>query len=209
MVRSAFTLIELIFAIVVIAITVVSLPMMSQVTATGIDENIVQEAIFAAATELNEATTHHWDESSFDDNASNIYSRVVTTALGGAKGCNAVTRLRPGHINQELHRRCTEDNTTVSNATADANISSFNDVAHSGSNDYLFSDTVTDATGYKRVYTSSLSISSNPISFGSLANSSDIKKLEVIVSDPDGVVTKLSAYSANIGEIDYYKRTMP
>ena len=208
MVRLAFTLIELIFAIVVIGITVVSLPMMSQVTAKGIDESIVQEAIFAAATELNEATTHHWDESSFDANASNVYSRVVTTALDGAKGCSSATRLRPGHINQELHRRCTENNTTVSNATADANISSFNDVAHSGSNDYIFSDTVTDAAGYKKVYTSSLTIS-NPVSFGGLPNSSDIKKLEVIVSDPDGVVTKLSAYSANIGEIDYYKRTMP
>jgi hypothetical protein len=208
MVRLAFTLIELIFAIVVIGITVVSLPMMSQVTATGIDENIVQEAIFAAATELNEATTYHWDESSFDANASNIYSRVVTTALGGAKGCDAASRLRPGHINQELHRRCTQSDTAVSNATADANISSFNDVAHNGSGDYIFNDTVTDAAGYKKVYTSSLSVT-NPVSFGALSNSNDIKKIEVIVSDPDGVVTKLSAYSANIGEIDYYKRTMP
>ena len=208
MVRLAFTLIELIFAIVIIGITVISLPMMTQVTATGIDENIVQEAIFAAATELNGATTHNWDESSFDANNSNVYSRVVTTALGTGTGCNAVSRLRPGHINQELHRRCTENNTTVSNATADANVSSFNDVAHNNTNNNIFTGTA-DAAGYKRDdYISSLTVS-HPASFGGLNNSKDIKKIEVIVSDSDGVLTKLSAYSANIGEIDYYKRTMP
>ena len=207
MVRLAFTLIELIFAIVIIGITVISLPMMTQVTAKGIDENVVQEAIFAAATELNEATTHHWDENSFDDNASNVYSRVITTALGGAKGCNTITRLRPGHINQELHRRCTEKNTTVSGTKTDDNVSAFEDVKHIGPNDPLFNNSVPDAAGYKRDYTSVLKVD-NAL-FGNLTDNSDIKKLEVIVSDPDGVVTKLSAYSANIGEIDYYKRTMP
>ena len=47
--RLAFTMIELIFAIVIIAITVVSLPMMTQVTASGASDNLeAQEAIFKA-----------------------------------------------------------------------------------------------------------------------------------------------------------------
>jgi len=203
-VRYAFTLIELIFAIVIIGITVISLPMMSQVTSKGIDESIVQEAIFAAATELNEATTHHWDENSFDINAENTYSRVIPTALGTATGCNGVTRLRPGHINQELHRRCTDANMTVSNASADANISALNDAVHGVDN--IFNLSETDAAGYKKTYTSVLTVN-NPATFGGLS-SADIKKIEVIVSDAEGnTVTKLTTYSFNIGEIDYHERT--
>ena len=203
MVRSAFTLIELIFAIVIIAITVISLPMMSQVTAKGIDESIVQEAIFAAATELNEATTHHWDENSFDINAQDIYSRVVTTAVGTATGCDNITRLRPGHINQKLHRRCTDINSTVSNASANVAISSLNDAVHGAES--IFNEDIVQAAGYKKIYTSILSIT-NPASFGAL-NSNDIKKIEVTVSDTDGTLTKLTTYSFNIGEIDYYERS--
>lgn len=47
--RTAFTLIELIFAIVIIAISVVSLPMLSQATSSGVGKNLeTQEAIFKA-----------------------------------------------------------------------------------------------------------------------------------------------------------------
>ena len=204
MIRYAFTLIELIFAIVIIGVTVITLPMMSQVTSEGIDESIVQEAIFAAATELNEATTHHWDESSFDINAENTYSRVVTTAIGAATGCNNITRLRPGHINQERHRRCTDVNSTVSNAIADANISALNDAAHGA--DDIFENAAAEAAGYKKIYTSVLTVD-NPASFGGL-NNNDIKKIEVTVSDTEDAVTKLTTYSFNIGEIDYYERTL-
>jgi len=75
--RAAFTLIELIFAIVIIAISVISLPMMSQTVAKGIDANIVQEAIFAAATELNEAVTAHWDEASMEVNTTTSFAKVI------------------------------------------------------------------------------------------------------------------------------------
>jgi prepilin-type N-terminal cleavage/methylation domain-containing protein len=56
--RLAFTMIELIFAIVIIAISVMSLPMMTQVTSAGIERNLVQEAIFASVAEINLATTY-------------------------------------------------------------------------------------------------------------------------------------------------------
>jgi len=47
--RLAFTMIELIFAIVIIAITVVSMPMMTQVTSSGASKNLeLQEAIYKA-----------------------------------------------------------------------------------------------------------------------------------------------------------------
>jgi len=207
-VRYAFTLIELIFAIVIIGITVISLPMMTQVTSKGIDESIVQEAIFAAATELNEAVTRHWDDNSFDVNTTDTYSRVITTAIGTATGCNNITRLRPGHINQERHRRCTDVNSTVSGASTNANINSFDDATHT--KDKMFNEDKTEAAGYKELYKSALTVSnpiSNPVSFGSLTKSRDIKALQLIVSDSEGTIIKLTTYSFNIGEIDYYERS--
>lgn len=47
--KNAFTMIELIFAIIVIAISVVSLPTMIQATSSGVEKNLeAQEAIFKA-----------------------------------------------------------------------------------------------------------------------------------------------------------------
>ena len=199
MVRVAFTLIELIFAIVIIGISVLSLPMMTQATADGIDKSLVQEAIFAGATELNQAVTAHWDESSFDVNTSDGFSKVVHT-----RDCNTTTKLRPGHINQELHRRCTDTNSTVSNAVADLTVTSLNDMTHVYQD--IFQNATSSAAGYKDVYKSQLSII-NPATFGTLANSNDIKRLIVTINNSDGeLITELHTYSANIGEIDYYKR---
>ncbi|WP_366755894.1 type II secretion system protein [Sulfurimonas sp.] len=56
--KYAFTLIELIFAIVIIGISVMSLPMLTQVTSSAIEKNLVQEAIFASVAEINLATTY-------------------------------------------------------------------------------------------------------------------------------------------------------
>ncbi|QSZ41027.1 prepilin-type N-terminal cleavage/methylation domain-containing protein [Sulfurimonas aquatica] len=205
MVRFAFTLIELIFAIVVIGITVVSLPMMTQVTAKGIDENIVQEAIFAATTELTETITYRWDENSLELTDPNSLSRVINTG-----DCNATTKLRPGHINQPLHRRCLEDTTVTVTATAnlgpDAGDSDdIDDTIHSPSS-ILTGTTPGTAEGYKQDYNSSISVAY--ADFGTTtAASQNMKKITISISDAGGLVTRLSAYSANIGEVDYYKRS--
>jgi len=62
--RRAFTLIELIFAIVIMAITVISLPMVMQVDSASRDKNLAQEAILAASTKLSQVLTFQWDEAS-------------------------------------------------------------------------------------------------------------------------------------------------
>lgn len=71
--RSAFTLIELIFAIVIMAITVITLPMVMQVDSASRDKNLAQEAILAASAKLSQVLTYQWDERSlsWDDLAEN------------------------------------------------------------------------------------------------------------------------------------------
>lgn len=204
--RFAFTMIELIFAIVVISIAVITLPMMAQMTSKGIEDNIVQEAIFAASAELMGATGYYWDANSMYDNNLSHLERVID--IGGICENNSSDpdyRLRPGHVNQPYHRRCLD-----SNAIAPANTSStifpnlnnltdralFENVLAAGSRE----------TGYKGSYNTVVNISNDN---GTGGTDNNIKKITVTITDsatPANDITVLSAYSANIGEIDFYKR---
>lgn len=198
--RSAFTLIELIFAIVIIAVSVVSLPMMNQAISKGIDDNLVQEAIFAAATELNEAVTASWDDNSIDPTSPNSYTRV----LDHSGNCDTINRLMPGHINQPKHRRCIDSNTTN---PADSNTNttiSLDDIEHGVRE--IFIDDSPDATGYKKKYRSEVTVTRN-VAFNGI-NNPDVKSLVIKITDETGIpLVQLITYSANIGEIDYYKRS--
>jgi len=197
--KSAFTLIELIFAIVIIAISVVSLPMMNQAIAKGIDANLVQEAIFAAATELNEAVTANWDEHSIEANLPNSYARVINTG-----DCNTTTKRMKGHIAQPLHRKCLNDTSTFDLNETSSAVVSLDDKAHDSSN--LFDNETPSKAGYKKKYFSTVTVN-NPVT----VNGTDEKSLKAIVitiTDEDGkILTQLKTFSANIGEIDYFKRS--
>lgn len=204
--KSAFTLIELLFAIIIISISVTSLPMMNQVVEKGVSANIVQEAIFAATTELNEAITANWDENSFEPGRTDELSRVIdipTNAVRCENNSSATNyRQLKGHINQPLHRRCLDDNTTTTSNTDVTGVTSLWDMTHSSQN--IFVDSTTDAAGYKQEYNSTVSIV-HPADFNGSSN--NIKEITVSISTIDGTeVTKLRTYSMNIGEVDYLKR---
>ena len=208
--RAAFTLIELIFAIVIIAISVISLPMMSQTVAKGIDANIVQEAIFAAATELNEAVTAHWDENSIEESMSDSSARVIETVINMCENDANLSTFRQmsGHINQPLHRRCLDANTTVttpSNARVTA-VVSLDDMEHGDRNITIGTP---GSEGYKETYQSNVDVTNTNVIFGTdqINPNPNIKRILSTVKNKDGTtIAVLRTYSANIGEVDYYKR---
>ena len=204
MVRSAFTLIELIFAIVVIGISVISLPMMSQATAKGIDANLVQEAIFAAASELNEAVTVHWDEASLEPNSPSSLARVIDDGTCINDNNLSTYRQKIGHINQPLHRRCL-DSSSISIAYSNSNnlVDALEDMQKS--NQALFTTNTPSVTGYKNSYNVNLSVTPNA-NFESV-NNINMKKITLNINDSNGkLITSLVTYSANIGEVDYFKK---
>ena len=198
--RLAFTLIELIIAIVVIAVTVMSLPMLSNVIGEGISANIVQEAVFASASELNEATTAHWDKNSFDSGSSYLFAKVIDID----NDCNTTTKLRPGHIQQSNHRQCLNDLSITPSDTKDTtdDIVTIDDMAH----DYtdIFINATSSQSGYKDSYKSKLQII-RPANFnGSNQNIKEI--ISTIKNSKNQIIVSLKTYSANIGEVDYFKR---
>ena len=201
--RSAFTLIELIFAIVIIGISVISLPMMSQTVAKGVDANIIQEGIFGAATQLNEAVTAHWDENSIELGMPDSSARVIDISGLCSNDANASNfRQMPGHINQPLHRRCIDlslvapdDNLTTTNISVDLNDMTGTKPIFQGAG---------GANSYKNMtYKAKLDIN-RPANFN--GNNSNIKLITSTVKKDGKTIALLRTYSANIGEVDYYKR---
>ncbi|SFV57791.1 hypothetical protein MNB_SM-7-1416 [hydrothermal vent metagenome] len=69
--RSAFSMIELIFAIVIIAVMMLSLPMMTDVTSSGsLNTMKAEEAIFEAYVKLLDVTDGGYDTLENEDNVS-------------------------------------------------------------------------------------------------------------------------------------------
>ena len=191
--KSAFTMIELIFAIVIIAISVMSLPMVTQVTQRGIENSILQEAVFAASAELMGATAGYWDENSMQDSADSHLSRVID--ITG----DCIANLRPGHIAQQYHRRCLNNTGTGANNAAGGVVWDLDNAEHGDAD--MFTDTITDATGYKETYQSNIDVSP--------AADNNIKIITATIKDSDGdEVVVLRSQSANIGEVDYFKRML-
>jgi len=196
--RVAFTLIELIFAIVIIGISVISLPLMVQTSSTGIEKNLVQEAIFAASTQLNQAIAANWDANSLEDGVNDeSLARIIDDGTCANNPANANYRHKVGHILQPLHRRCLDSNTTGISGLGTGNNSVLEDFAGT--------QTLSNAgaSGYKTTYTTAITVTRNANFNGANTN---IKMIQANISDASGLITSLRTYSANIGEPDYYKR---
>ena len=204
--KTAFTMIELIFAIVIIAISVMSLPMMMQVTSEGMEKNIIQEAIFAASAQLSEATTYTWDEHSTNDLNISVLSKVVNT---NTDGCTSGSN-RPGNI----HRECLSDLSIRPYDTASLNGSSIDSIAHGVQRIFTAGG---DATaGYKSEYDSTLVVKrcdniGNCIPFGDTDPNPNLKQIEYKIHDINDASTLvvLRVYSANIGELEPEGDTFP
>jgi type II secretory pathway pseudopilin PulG len=203
--RLAFTMIELIFAIVVVSFVVLSLPMVTQVTSQNTQDSYVQEAIFASSAQLSEVTAYRWDEASLDTDT--FLSRVLST---NNDACDATTKLRTGHIAQPYHRRCVEDTTDRPSSIGfdgTENAADFDDLDDlDGTTAALYLAYSASAKGYKNDYNSTVSISYSDFGNETVANQ-DIKRIRVQIFQNNNLITQLDSFAANIGEIDYFKRS--
>jgi hypothetical protein len=209
-VRVAFTLIELIFAIVVIGIAVISIPTMNQVSTDGMEANQLQEAIFLASAELSQAVSANWDENSYEPGDENGTAKVID--FDPANPCNndslsARFRLRPGHVTGAYHRSCLQNPATgLAGAPANPSVDAFEDLE---GNKALAGVDADSKDAYKLNMNTTIRVIPNGglIQFGDdVAANVNIKQLQAtIVTGPDSVV--LNTYSCNIGEVSYYSRS--
>jgi len=233
-IRSAFTMIELIFAIVLISVVTLTIPTMIQVNNKALEGNAAQEAIFLVSAVLSETTTLIWDDNSDDVSGTNFNlskildtdGTVATVGINEA-GDAAYTRpdinttIRDGGLEQDLHRRFADVNPL--------NVP----ISHPAQRTKLIisqplTNSVAAIGGYKNQYTivatreyasdtPHVGNAADPFEFtvpniaiGAGSAPTNVKMTQVEINATiDGanvVIARLRAYTCNIGEIDFAKR---
>ena len=219
--RYAFSMIELIFAIVVIAVVMLTIPMMIGVNNKGLEVNTNQEAIFLVSAVLSETTALLWDANSLggaSDQAvslSKILDLNATAADDNFDRWNTNTHAldtegnyntRKGGLEENLHRQFFSSYTAPSQGIAELNISQTFDTTETG-----------EALGFKNQYTITASryyvpdiipTGTTPYVFTSVPGTtkSNVKLTKVAITTDGVEVVVLRAYTCNIGEIDFAKR---
>ncbi|MDD2790803.1 MAG: type II secretion system protein [Sulfurimonas sp.] len=202
--RTAFTLIELIFAIVIIGIATLSLPMISQVTAKGSEKSLAQEAIFIAFTEITKVTSSAWDENSRTGTNDFEYVIYASTTEANTSAINDL-RGRSGNINILYNN--TDGNRTLrpTMVTFDPDDNATGVFREDDIDDYIIltanaTGSAGSQTGYKYQYTKDINVTT-PASFGTLANDPNIKRIQIGVNDSTGLIVSFYMYATNSGSV--------
>lgn len=211
--RHAMSMIELVFAIVIMGIAVMSLPLILTQVQNNNAFAMQQEAILAAKAKIGDILTYEWDDNSYDATAQRSY------VLDTLNGNNALIRdnnttLRVGHVNAENRRKFSTINplsATDTNTTSGNDIDRFNGqppttvtatLENTGKGlDYVFTLTLTPTITYAaddaNYTTSTLGVFAlNPNNTNTITN---IKTISVQVTGGDQNIT-LRAFACNIGE---------
>lgn len=228
MVRYAFTMIELIFALVIMGIVFLTLPLILINDSSSVEQNLIQEAVFASSAKLGQVLTYPWDENSPDPGTTLTASNVLRTQTATPTVFDRVgtSDFRVGHIIQPLHRRLTPNSAERNASTplgADGGDLDDLDDFH-GTTETLIPTTSTG--GYKKNYQITTTVSyltDTPVFIGAndvnytfdtgaiSANPTNIKMIETVTDQNDSnvwsTIVRLRTFSANIGETDFYKRT--
>ena len=104
--RKAASMLELVIAIVVMGIAVMSLPLILTQSQNANAIALQQEVILATKTKLGYILSYEWDINSYDANAS--VSRVLNTTSADSD-FNTTTTRRIGHVFADSRRRLRDD----------------------------------------------------------------------------------------------------
>jgi len=227
--RAAFTLIELIFAIVIIAIVFLALPTMSSSSSDAVDTSLVQEAIFPMSAKLAQVLSYRWDHNSESNaTANNTAARAVDVNFGGAGVFDRVgnSDFRVGHIratgDPQYHRSFHPASGNVAFLAAGIGFDGNNDIDDQDTNGTVNLYTQSgDIEGYKKNYMVDVDVTyfSDAIAGFNFtaapsAAATNMKmvtiSLDIPLSDGSGNVDAdaviLRSYAANIGEVAFFHR---
>lgn len=159
--RKAVSLIELIIAIVVMGIAVMSLPLILTQTQSNNALALQQEAILSTKAKIGFISSYPWDQNSWD-NTGSIFRVLDTSASPSADNAFATADIRRiGHIQTDKRRRLwdvgnanREPNNDVTAAPNEDDIDDFNNhadnitIADPTQMDYVFALTMTPSIVY-------------------------------------------------------------
>jgi len=215
--RKAVSMIELVFAIVIIGISIMTVPAMLTQSSSAVLVSTQQEAILVGTTKMGNILSHPWDSNQTDSVRNGGYAKVVTVTNGD-------DRLKPvgdgirriGHFEGDKRRRFYSDASQASitpgeQAHIDGFIGDDTLVLTGGVRDYLRGYNtnvsvyfISDSANYGDV---NLSFTLDDTDVGN-ANPTNIKSIDMMVTDTSGddVQIRLFSFSSNIGQTGLLKR---
>lgn len=206
--RHAMSMIELVFAIVIMGIAVMSLPLILTQVQNNNAFAMQQEAILAAKAKIGEILTYEWDGESFDTNASRsfVLDTINVTSDPELRRVGT-TAQRFGHVNANYRRKFSPTNPTAPSSTGE--IDMFNgqpttiaaSLEEAGTLDYVFTLTLTPTITYAKDsanYTIS-PLNDFELDFDNVNAITNIKTISVQVTGSDQNIT-LRTFTCNIGE---------
>ncbi len=221
-------MIELIFAIVIISISILAMPTVLFNSAASQEQTLKEEAIMLTTQKIAMILTNSWDPSS---SPTNVMSTDQVLNTGGDPDLvrNGITDFRFGHFEDELRRRMTPFSIQRSaepaiGAGAAINIGTFNGTQETVA--------ATNSLGLKKQYRLDTVVSyvadaadyNNPLNTNIAFNFSDvpvvgtsrnIKMIQVTAWELDNTnpaaavwndIIRMNSYASNVGEFEFYKR---
>jgi len=217
-IRKAASMLELVIAIVVMGIAVMTLPMLLLKTQNNNEYTLQQEIILAARTKMGDTLTYRWDEHSL------INDKIFVLVTNGDSELNVSSDgiRRIGHVKGDKRRKFFNDlnsSTPVANLGPEGgdldDIDDFDgktDTLQIGSQvtslDYHYTDFNLTT---KVVYISdNANYSNQNLNFtfdtNASATTSSIKMLTLEVKGPNNIPFKIRSYSCNIGENELLRK---
>jgi len=216
------SMIELVFAIVIMGISVMSLPLVLTQVQNNDAFTMRQEAILAAKEAIGDILTYQWDEHSYDSTAGRSFV-LDTTHADPELSRDGNTTQRVGHVNANYRRKLFDTSVLFANRSASAigadggNLDDIDDFDGQVSNvnlsaeaagtglDYVLSvnlkSDITYATDTGTYSNQTLNdFVFNPVAQAATTN---IKAITVTVrdaNDANKTITSLCAFTCNIGE---------
>ena len=225
MVRSGIALIELIIAIVVMAIVFMAVPSIMEMSTKSSSLAIQQEAISLASSQMDTIASLHWDEKNLQSKG---YAKILDVAknnqapdafgYGRYPDINSTYRIGAKMMNADKgqYRRKFEDSVTNASTvlgpdTGESSYADYDDIDDYNGFGYAISEQ--NATGYKFPYDLNVSVSyvKNDITAGgSPGGSSNIKLVTVRVHETtNDTDIRLKAFFCNIGETKILIKPIP
>lgn len=218
--KGAFTLIELLFSIVVMGLILLSLPPLFSTTSQNINEILKAQAVNLAYTRNQNVLTYFWDENSFDENDNNTTYILDTSGDNELARFPATSDYRKTAIrNGKLVHRKFFPYSSARSATSPPSLGSdsgentqyqyddiddfhnFRQIVTKSAGDYLINMTINtkvyyinDATNYALPIVT-LSITPTPIN-----STSSIKMIETNVSINNETILLMRNFACNIGQ---------
>jgi len=231
--REGFSLVELVFSIIVIAISLMTVPLMLSQGAKSNEFALIQESILAVHTKMGNILSYNWDENTSD--FENNFMRAMDVGNGDEEldrldapsGSSYEPPRRIGHIVEDLRRRM-HDEVTDAGAIGseianidddiddfDGGFSSVSAAGSAGQFDYL--DSTLSIETKVRYISDDADYSGTTINFdfdvsttkSDAAHATNIKMIELNATTSGAhadIPFVFRAFSSNIGQSNFYER---